>query len=115
MAHPTNSLIKETLALGERLLFQKYSAKEAKVYQSLVYQIANDGIKTHTNNTQKRTCAIILNTHPENYTLNIFEKIYYFFTSFRYNGGLILIKNTPEQMTKRYILDMNSKLPILKN
>lgn len=67
-----------------------------------------------TDNAQIKTCQIIIETKPENFRLNLWEKIFYCFHFTRITGGLMLIKNTDEQINKRYIFDINGKLPVLK-
>lgn len=107
-----NEAIKETSKLGEILVFNKFDDSEFERYCSQVNQVVVNALKVKKDTIQIKTCEIILKTNIESFKLNLLERI---FSPYYITGTILWPKNTSKEIRKRYILNINGRLPILIN
>jgi hypothetical protein len=113
-SHELNIIIDETITLGKCLLFNKFYDAEFSKYKTQVFQISENAKKDNVDIVQVKACDVIRKTKTEDFNLTFMGKVFYLFIATSMTGGLFLLKNTNEQICKRYIFDMNSMLLILK-
>lgn len=108
-----NHLILETLSLGESIIDGNTIEEEQfNTYQFNINQIAEHGLSICKDKVQLQTCMIIKSKKVDNYRLSILERI--FDTYSKGFNGKVNTKNSDLQIRKRYVVDLNRFLPILK-
>ena len=108
-----NNLITEALRLGESIIdLESVDLAQIESYQSKILDIAENGLKLSKDQVQLKACMIMMDKRVEDYRLSIFEKIFNTYSQGYY--GKVNSKNSDTQIRKRYAVDMNRYLPMLK-
>lgn len=110
--HVLNIIIHETVKLGEKLMFKEFTDFEFEKYKKLVNQITSNKMKISTDKIHIRTCELIWETSIEDFKFNFLKRL---LAPYYITGEVFIARNTKKQIIKRYILSINSRLPILIN
>jgi|GEM_PF-5937455 len=105
-----NNIIKKTIKLGEDILYKVVDDTFFNKYKKSVNDIAIETLRLQNDRIKIRTCEIILETNIKDLRLNIWQKI---FNQYHRTGVIFFPNNSVEQLHRRYILSINSNLPIL--
>jgi hypothetical protein len=108
-----NTLINETCKLGEILIFKELLENDFDKFEKLVSQIIDEVLLKKPSGAILQSCILIKETKLEDFELNFSGKLKYFLLS-KFTGGEIFVKNTRRQIVARYVLEINSNLPMLK-
>ena len=108
-----NTLIDETCKLGQILIFKELLENDFNKYEKLVSQIIDKVLLKKPSGAILQSCILIKETKFEDFELNFSGKLKYFLLS-KFTGGEIFVKNTRRQIVARYVLEINSNLPMLK-
>lgn len=107
-----NTFIEETLNLGYKLIYDRIDLKNIDEFVLNVSRITKFGYKLSLSEPQSKTCEIIDSVKIDDFKLSFIEQVFFADgkgTQFKVNS-----QNTAKQIKKRYILYINSHLPILK-
>ena len=108
-----NKSIKETLEIGNELIFKDFNETTFEMYKDKVHRIAEAGYKLLSDKVQLKACNNLSVKKEEDFKLSILQQIC--FADGKGTNGNINAKNTNEQIKKRYIYNLNCHLPILKS
>ncbi len=104
--------IDEAIKLGEYLIFQNFSEIEFSRYQLLINEIADSLFSQKVDGIKLRVCLHIKETVTDDFILDLLGSLkYYLFSGM--TGGKNYVRNSRKEIVARYILDINSRLPIL--
>lgn len=104
--------INNLIALGESIVFKNYNISDFENYKSLLIEILKEKvIAFQGDNIKIRTCQLILSSKPSDHRYNFLQIV---FSPYHRTGKIGFPRNTEEEINKRYILDINCKLPILE-
>lgn len=107
-----NIMINKTIELGDRLIFKQFVENDFSDFKDKVAEISRLGIQTLRDKVQLKTCQIIGTMQVDSFRLNLIQQI--FFSDGKGTYGKVNAKNTDEQIKKRYVLNINRYLPILR-
>lgn len=107
-----NTMINETIELGDRLIFKQFVENDFSDFKDKVAEISRLGFQTLRDKVQIKTCQIIGTMQVDSFRLNLIQQI--FFSDGKGTYGKVNAKNTNEQIKKRYVLNINRYLPILR-
>ena len=107
-----NKLIEETLKLGDTIINSNFDLNAFINYESNIEEIVKNGHLICEDELQLKTCDIIRNKKVEDYKLSLIERVFETYSK-GYNEK-VNSKNTDAQIRKRYIVDLNRFIPILK-
>mgnify|MGYP001426157629 CR=1 FL=1 len=107
-----DQMIIETIELGNQLIFKQFKEIDFSNYKTMVSKISDLGIRTLRDKIQLKTCQIIGTMQVDSFRLNLIQQI--FFSDGKGTYGKVNAKNTDKMIKKRYVLNINRYLPILK-
>jgi hypothetical protein len=110
--HKIDLDIKEAIELGNLLMCSKTLDNKFAEYELLTKRIIQQVNKTTSDSIKIRTSELILNLNLREFDLNFFQKIIY---PFHQTGEFLWPTNSSFQIRKRYIMAINSRLPILNS
>ena len=106
-----NEKIDAVINIGNSLVFKKFDINEFEKFKKTTNQIVNAVLLQKPNDIQLKTCELIIKTNIEDFRLNIIRRI---FAPYAETGIIGFPNNSKNQMIRRFCLNINSKLPILK-
>jgi hypothetical protein len=108
MTTSLNTLINETILLGEKLKFDDLNDSLFEKYQCNIKLIIQS--KNNDNELHIKVLESIKRSKLDNFKINLISKIFYFIKAESMYNGLYLIKNTKKHICIRYIFNINEKL-----
>lgn len=107
-----NKIIDIVISISNDLVFKKFDISEFERFKGLVDLIVNTVITEKPNNIQIKICELIKISNIEDFRLNIIRRV---FAPYAETGMIGFPNNSEKQMTRRFCLNISSKLLILKS
>lgn len=105
-----NTIIQETINLGDYLVFISFNEDGFSEYSRQVKNIVRMILQIDRDEVRIKTCGAILKTNVEDFKFGFLKLL---FAPFFVTGKFWFARNTKKHIYQRYILAINSKLPVL--